>query len=118
MRTLALIVAACALAGAATAQDPAALFSQKCGNCHTVTDAESGPEGPSLKGVYGRQIASLSDYDYSTGLKAKAAGHWGSAELDAYLASPKAFAPGGSMFTTVPDPAMRAAIIGYLKGQK
>lgn len=106
------------LAGAASAQDPAVLFNQKCGNCHSATDADSNPEGPSLKGVYGRQIASLGDFDYSTGLKARGTGHWGDAELDAYLASPKTFAPGGSMLVNVPDPAMRAAIIGYLKTAK
>jgi cytochrome c len=117
MRTALVSALVLVMAGAASAQDAESLFKSKCGNCHSATDADSTPEGPSLKGVWGRTIASLPDFDYSSGLKAKAGGHWTDAELDAYLAAPKTWAPGTSMFTAVPDPATRTAIIGYLKAQ-
>ena len=117
MRRALVIAAAVALiAGGASAQDGASLFRDKCGNCHSVAETDSTPEGPSLKGVYGRAKASLGDFDYSAGLKAKG-GKWTDADLDAFLANPRGFAPGSSMRTVVADPATRAAIIAYLKSQ-
>jgi cytochrome c len=116
MRTIALTVVIAFAASAANAQDGASLFRDKCGNCHSVVEPDSTPEGPSLKGVYGRAKASLGDFDYSAGLKAKG-GKWTDADLDAYLTDPRAFAPGSSMRTVVADPATRTGIITYLKSQ-
>jgi len=97
----------------AAAQDGQALFNAHCKSCHTVTGT-SGPAGPTVKGVAGRKIASAPGFTYSAGLKAKT-GTWTDANLDAYLANPSAFAPGGRMFARVAQPGARAAIIGYLK---
>jgi cytochrome c len=111
---LALLLALTAApAFAATGQD---VFNDKCGDCHTV-DAASG-SAPSLKGVVGRKIASLSDFQYSDALKAKAGGVWTEAALDVFLADPKAYAPGTQMFAGAVDPADRKAIIDYLKTVK
>lgn len=109
-----------ATAGAASAQDATAgkaAFAGRCGACHQVADAKSGPAAPSLKGVYGRKIAALADFNYSPALKAKG-GIWSAVELDAYLASPVKFAPGGKMFMAVTNPADRANIVAYLKTAK
>lgn len=108
------------LAGAANAQDAAAgkaAFGPRCGTCHQVDSAKSGLAGPSLKGVFGRKVAGLSDFAYSAGLKGKG-GVWTAANLDAFLASPVKFAPGGKMFTAVTDPKDRANLIAYLKSAK
>ena len=105
-----------AIAGTALAQDGAALFNAQCKSCHTLTGT-NGPAGPSLKGVAGRKIAGSPGYAYSKALGAKA-GTWTDAQLDAYLAGPAAFAPGGKMFTKVADPKARAAIVAYLNTQK
>jgi cytochrome c len=98
---------------AATGQ---AVFIDKCGDCHTL----EGPSqtAPSLKGVVGRKIASLADFQYSDALKAKSGGTWDEATLGSFLADPKAFAPGTVMFGGAPDPADRQAIIDYLKSAK
>ena len=110
---LAVILAlAAAPAFAATGQD---VFNDKCGDCHTV-DPPSGT-APALKGVVGRKIASLPDFQYSDALKAKG-GVWTEAALDAFLASPKSFAPGTQMFAGASDPTERQAIIDYLKTVK
>jgi cytochrome c len=108
-----LLTLSAAPALAATGQD---VFNDKCGDCHTV-DAASGT-APSLKGVVGRKIASLSDFQYSDALKAKAGGAWTETTLDAFLADPKTFAPGTVMYGGAPDPADRKAIIDYLKTVK
>ncbi len=99
-------------ASAATGQD---LFNDKCGDCHTI-DPPSGT-APALKGVVGRKVASLTDFQYSDALKAKG-GVWTEAALDAFIANPKAYAPGTQMFAGATDPADRKAIIDYLKSVK
>jgi cytochrome c len=107
-----LLLAAAAPALAATGQD---VFTDKCGDCHTV-DPPSGT-APSLKGVVGRKAASLADFKYSDALKAKGA-TWTEAELDAFIANPRAYAPGTQMTAGAADPADRKAIIDYLKSVK
>ena len=91
-------------------------FNTHCGGCHTV-DAGSSPVAPSLKGVVGRRIASLPDFEYSDALKAKG-GTWTDASLNAFLTDPKAFAPGTTMLVSVPDAAVRKSIIDYLNTAK
>jgi cytochrome c len=101
---------------AATGQD---LFNDQCGECHTV-DAASGPAAPTLKGVVGRPVASLSDFQYSGALTAlKAKGEvWTEATLNAFLADPRGYASGTLMFGGAADPNDRKAIIDYLKSVK
>jgi cytochrome c len=108
------------LAGSASAQDAAAgkaAFAGRCAVCHKIDDAKSGPMAPSLKGVYGRRVASLGDFAYSPAMKAKG-GKWTIAALEVYLASPVKDVPGGKMLMAVTDPADRANIIAYLKTAK
>jgi cytochrome c len=64
--------------------------------------------------VIGRKVASLADFQYSDALKAKG-GAWTEAALDAFIANPKAYAPGTQMTAGAADPAERQAIIAYLK---
>jgi cytochrome c len=92
------------------------LFGDNCASCHTI-GAASTPDAPTLKGVVGRKIAGLSDFTYSAGLKAKQ-GTWTEGELDAFLANPKAYAPGTQMYGGASDPNDRKAIIDYLKTVK
>ena len=106
------------MTSSALAEDPGqAMFAGRCGACHTTASSKSGFAAPSLKGVYGRKIASLPDFAYSAALKAKG-GAWTDANLEAWLAGPSKFAPGTKMFIAPPSPADRATIIGYLKTAK
>jgi cytochrome c len=107
-----LFALAAAPAFAATGQD---VFNDKCGDCHTV-DPPSGT-APALKGVVGRKVASLPDFQYSDALKAKG-GVWTDSALDAFLADPKAYAPGTQMTAGDADPASRKVIIDYLQSVK
>ena len=68
--------------------------------------------------MVGRKIASLSNFQYSDALKAKAGPVWSDANLNAFLAAPQTFAKGTSMFGGAPDPTQRQAIIDYLKTAK
>jgi len=105
---------ALAPAGPAAAADGAKIFNMQCRACHA---AKSSVAGPSVHGVAGRKIAGLTDFAYSAALKAKS-GVWTDAALDAYLAAPGKFAPGGRMITALASPADRAAVIAYMKTLK
>ncbi len=98
---------------AATGED---LFGDQCSGCHSV-DAGSSVTAPSLKGVVGRKVASLPDYQYSDALKAKG-GTWTHAVLDAFLADPQKVAPGTAMTASSPNAQERSAIIQYLETVK
>lgn len=100
---------------AASAETGKAIFEDTCSECHTLGAAST--EAPTLRGVVGRKIASLPDFQYSDGLKAKK-GAWTEANLSAFLAKPQTFAPGTTMFTAVPSDADREALIDYLKTAK
>ena len=120
-RPLMLGLAAAALpvlahAAAAPAGDPAkglALFTQRCGICHSVVD-DTGPRpAPSLKGIVGRPAASVATFKYSPALKASGL-TWTRANLDKWLNSPAALVPGTFMVINLPNTAERGDVLAYL----
>ncbi|WP_374573966.1 c-type cytochrome [Phenylobacterium sp.] len=114
-RLVPLVAVAAGLAsGPALAADGGKLFALQCKSCH---GAASTLMGPALNGVTGAKIAVRGDYKFSEALKAKG-GTWTAKSLDAYLANPQGFAPGGRMKTGVADPAARQAIVAYLETLK
>ena len=102
-------------AGPALAGTGEDAFNDSCGSCHALDPPSV--TAPALKGVVGRKIASLADFQYSAALKAKN-GAWTEQNLNAFLADPKSFAPGTTMFGGAPDATQRQAIIDYLKTAK
>ena len=87
----------------------AAIYGTECRGCHAVSIA------PTLRGLVGRPIASVASFTgYSDGLKAHASEAWTEANIDLFLASPSAFAPGTLMVKTIADPQRRADIIAYI----
>lgn len=91
---------------------------QKCYACHALDPAETGLQGPNLHDVIGRRAAALADFEYSSALTAlgKSGVIWSEESLDRFLADPQAFAPGNAMgFFGMADPAVRAAVIAYIK---
>ncbi len=112
----ALILLLAAIASPALAATGEDLFNSSCGDCHAL-DPAPGQSAPPLRGVIGRKIASVPDFQYSDALKAKT-GTWTAASLDAFLADPQAFAPGTEMYGGASNPADRKAIIDYLSAAK
>ncbi|MFO1175831.1 MAG: cytochrome c family protein [Paracoccaceae bacterium] len=85
----------------------------KCKSCHKTDGGDS--TGPHLNGVVGRTVASVAGFGYSDALK-KIGGNWDPEQLDKWLTSPKAFAPGTKMsFAGLPKVEDRANVIAYLK---
>jgi len=93
---------------------------KKCQACHTASE-EKNKVGPYLKGVVGRQAASVEGFKYGDAIKAKAAeiGAWDEAKIVEYLADPKAFIGGNSkMAFKLKDETDRKNVAAYLATMK
>ncbi|MEE8222853.1 MAG: cytochrome c family protein [Alphaproteobacteria bacterium] len=99
---------------AAASAESGKSVARKCATCHSLKKGGKRKVGPALWGVVGAKKASRS-FRYSSALKGLG-GVWDYAALNAFLASPKAFAPGNKMtFTGVKRDSDRAALILYLR---
>lgn len=90
---------------------------QKCYSCHALSNTGEGAQGPSLKGIIDRPVASWPGYDYSPAMRAHSEKQprWTPEALDAFLADPACTVPGNEMgFFGLRNPAERAALIDYL----
>ena len=88
-----------------------------CKSCHTLTPGGPDMTGPNLSGVFGRKAAAKAGYHYSDAMKAQSF-TWDAAELDKWLADPKAMVPGTKMtFVGFKDEKDRVDVIAYLKAE-
>ena len=89
----------------------------QCVACHAVKPAQN-RVGPTLFGIVGAKKAAVPGFNYSPALKAQK-GVWSEAELDAYIANPRAKVPGTRMvYPGMADEAKRKRLIAWLKTQK
>ena len=87
---------------------------RRCGSCHTVTADSGNRVGPNLYGLFGRQIGTAENFDYSTTLE-NADFIWTGEQLDAWLTNPREFLPGNRMsFVGLRNEEDRRDVIGYL----
>ncbi len=84
---------------------------QGCQDCHSI---EKNDVGPRHKNVFGRKAGSLTDYEYSSGLK-NSNFTWDEVTLDKWLTDPQSFVPGAKMFYHLENPKDRADVIQFLK---
>ncbi len=109
---------------------PAAALAQEAGDaakgekvfaqCKACHEAEKGVNkvGPTLKGMIGRNVASVPDYKYSTAMLDYAKTHpvWTDELFLTYIENPKKEVPGTKMaFAGVKKPDDRANLLAYLK---
>jgi cytochrome c len=99
--------------------DPAAgeKVAGKCKACHDFTKGGPNKVGPNLWGVVGGPSAHKDDYAYDDAVKNLKI-TWTFENLDKFLTSPKAFAPGTKMtFPGLPKAEDRAALLRWLRDQ-
>ena len=90
---------------------------KKCSSCHLIAKGGKNLIGPALYGVVGRGSASISDYAYSSALKAHGKS-WNFEELNAFLLKPKSYIKGTKMaYAGLRKDRDRASVILYLNSQ-
>ncbi|PEQ11600.1 cytochrome c family protein [Novosphingobium sp. PC22D] len=90
----------------------------KCASCHTINAGGANGIGPNLHGVLGEAIGQgAGGFAFSDALKS-VGGTWNFDNLNEWLKSPKAFAPGTKMtFAGLSKPEDRANLMLYLNSQ-
>jgi cytochrome c len=91
---------------------------KKCTACHTINQGGANGLGPNLYGTLGEPIGQgKGGFAFSDALKG-VGGNWDFDKMDAWLTSPRKFAPGTKMtFAGLPDGVERANVIAYLNSQ-
>lgn len=111
--------AAVPIANLLATADPAkgeAIFA-KCAACHTINSGGANGIGPNLFGALGKAHGHVAGFDYSAALKA-VPGNWDFEGMNAWLTSPRKYAPGTKMsFAGLSNPEDRANLIVYLNSQ-
>lgn len=87
----------------------------KCISCHTANQGGANGIGPNLWGVMGTQIGThVPGFAYSSDL-ANHGGNWTFENMDAWLKSPRTFAPGTKMsFAGLGNPQERANVMLFM----
>ena len=91
-----------------------------CTACHSFDKGGANKVGPALYNVVERAKGSAAGFNYSAGLKERAGKgeKWDYESLDAFIHNPKAYVAGTAMsYAGLADPAKRADLIAYLRGQ-
>ncbi len=87
----------------------------KCRSCHTLDEGGARRVGPNIWNMVGAPKGASEGYAYSEALAA-AGGTWTYAELDGFLAAPRAYLPGTKMtFAGIADATERANLILHLR---
>jgi cytochrome c len=90
---------------------------KQCTACHTINQGGASGIGPNLYGTVGKPHGHLPGFAYSDALKS-VPGPWTFDALDAWLTSPRKYAPGTKMtFAGLANPQDRANVIAYLNSQ-
>jgi cytochrome c len=90
---------------------------KKCAACHSVDKGGANGIGPNLWASMGKPHGHVPGFAYSDALKS-VPGVWDWKGMDAWLASPKAYAPGTKMaFAGLSKPEDRANVIAYLNSK-
>ncbi|WP_332819314.1 c-type cytochrome [Sphingopyxis sp.] len=89
----------------------------KCAACHTINSGGANGIGPNLFGALGKPHGHVPGFAYSDALKG-VAGNWDFEGMNAWITSPRKYAPGTKMsFAGLSSPEDRANLIAYLNAQ-
>jgi len=87
-----------------------------CVACHNFAEGAGSKIGPDLWGVFGREIAHVSGFNYSSAFMKMGGQHWDEEKLEHFLANPRKYAPGTKMsFAGLHKAQERLDVISFLK---
>lgn len=110
------VISLAALLATANPSDGERSF-RKCSSCHVAEPGGDHKTGPQLYGILGRDFAGT-DFDRYSDTLTGLDGAWDWETLNAFLESPRDWAPGTTMsFAGIRDPEERAAILLWLNAQ-
>lgn len=90
-------------------------IARRCVSCHTFDQGGANSTGPNLWGIVGADIASHAGFAYSGALTSME-GSWTYEALDAFIESPRGYAPGTNMsFAGLRGEEDRADLLAYLQ---
>ncbi len=90
---------------------------KKCVACHTVNEGGANGIGPNLYDSLGKPHGHVAGFAYSDAL-ASVEGDWNFDNMNAWLISPRKYAPGTKMtFAGLGKPEDRANVIAYMNAQ-
>lgn len=90
---------------------------KQCTACHTINSGGASGIGPNLFAAVGKPHGHVAGFAYSDALKG-VPGNWTFDALDAWLTSPRKYAPGTKMtFAGIANPQDRANLIAWLNTQ-
>lgn len=111
----AIVTPAVFAAGKPDVENGKAIFEERCGICHAVSDQPGGPVlGPSMFGVMGRKAGTDKDFAlYTPALKSYGV-KWTKKRLRKFLKDPLTAVPGTTMPMMLPDDKERADVVAYI----
>lgn len=104
------------LLAAANVQNGQQIAQRQCASCHSFNEGGRSGVGPNLHGIVGAKHAHVDGFNYSAAIRGMADKPWTYEELNAWIHSPRAYAPGNRMsYAGLSNTAQRADLIAYLR---
>ena len=104
------------LLAAANVQVGQQLAQRHCASCHSLNEGGRSGVGPNLYGIIGAKHAHIEGFNYSAAIRAMANKPWTYEDMNAWLANPRAYAPGNKMtYAGMASVQNRADLIAYLR---
>ena len=104
------------LLAAANVQNGQQLAQRQCASCHSFNEGGRNGVGPNLYAIVGAKHAHSEGFNYSAVIRGMASKPWGYEELNAWLANPRAYAPGNKMtYAGLASVQGRSDLIAYLR---
>ena len=104
------------LLAAANVQNGQQLAQRQCASCHSFNEGGRNGVGPNLYGIIGANHARADGFNYSAAIRGMAGKPWVYEEMNAWLANPRAYAPGNKItYAGLASVQGRADLIAYLR---
>jgi cytochrome c len=104
------------LLASANVENGRQIAQRQCAACHTFNEGGRNGVGPNLYGIVGAKHAHAEGFNYSAALRGMADKPWTYEALNAWIANPRAYAPGNRMsYSGLANTQQRADLIAYLR---